>query len=412
MYHLCGLFHTQRLLTARIIQTRITTSINVTNTKPSNATNTSATGELPVEALDYHLPPELIAQRPAEPRDSARLLVLRRSNDSIDHRQVRDLPDLLDAGDVMVFNNTFVLPARFEGIRADTAGHIEGLFLHTLPSDGDHWLVMLRSNGRLHENITIELLDCDQNRRGITMRLIERVGEQWAVDVQPDNNPQRILAAIGRTPIPPYIRWARIHGEHPPDEIPIPDHTDRAWYQTIYADAQHAGSIAAPTAGLHFTPELLNQLKSKNVGRVDVTLHVGAGTFKPVNAPTIQQHKMHSESFAVSTDALQSLREAASANRRIIAVGTTAARTLESLPHPLPAPSAGPITSDTELLIAPGYDFKLLQGLLTNFHLPRSTLLALVAAIIGLERMHDIYRIAIDRGYRFYSYGDAMLILP
>ena len=406
----------------RRLSIAIITSVHISTTLPtppsSNAASPGNTHELPIDALDYHLPPKQIAQQPVEPRDSARLLVCHRSGETIEHRHVRDLPELLRPRDVMVFNNTFVLPARFEAVRLDTGGHVEGLYLHTLASEsgggggGGFWLVMLRAGGRLHENIALELLDADGNRTGVTMRLVERRDEQWIVDVQPEHDPQRVLSALGRTPLPPYIRWARSHLEHPPQWKPIADASDRRWYQTVYADAQQAGSIAAPTAGLHFTTGLLESLQRRNIERVDVTLHVGAGTFKPVTAPTIQQHRMHSESFAVSADALRALRSAVSSDRRVIAVGTTAARSLESLPQPLPDPIDAPISGQTDLLIAPGYQFKLVRGLLTNFHLPRSTLLALVAALIGLERVHQVYRIAIEHRYRFYSYGDAMLILP
>lgn len=375
----------------------------------ANQPDSIAPAELATDALDYQLPPELIAQKPVEPRDSARLLVVRRSNDSIEHRRVRDLPDLLQPSDVLVFNNTYVLPARFEGVRADTTGRVEGLYLHTL--ENGHWQVMLRSNGRLHDNITINLLDNENNRSDVTMRLIKRIGEQWAVAVSPDNNPHRVLTSLGRTPLPPYIRWARSHLEHPADWKDIADSSDRAWYQTVYADEGQAGSVAAPTAGLHFTPELLNALQSRGIENINVTLHVGPGTFKPVTAPTIQQHQMHSESFAVLSAAIESLKQAVDSQRRIIAVGTTATRTLESLPFPLP-PSNDPIAGETDLLIAPGYQFRYVHGLLTNFHLPRSTLLALIAAMLGLDRVHEIYRLAIEQRYRFYSYGDAMLILP
>jgi len=195
-------------------------------------------------------------------------------------------------------------------------------------------------------------------------------------------------------------------------EAELDDTRDRAWYQTVYADHARAQSVAAPTAGLHFTPALLEQLDELGVERVELTLHVGPGTFKPIAAPTVEQHAMHRERWEVSAQAIESLRAALAENRRILAVGTTAVRTLESLPDPLPVPDGEALSGETDLLITPGHRFRHVHGMVTNFHLPRSTLLALVGAFVGLDRLHAVYREAIARQYRFYSYGDAMLILP
>ena len=360
--------------------------------------------ELPVEALDYPLPEGSIATRPVEPRDAARLMVIRRSSDTVEHRSVCDLPAYVDRHDAMVFNTTSVLPARLEARRRDSGGRVEGLFVHQ--DNEKRWRVMLRSNGRLRAGQRLDLMDQAGGATSYVLELVEQRGGQWIVRPIGDQDPLTVLDEVGRTPLPPYIRRAR-SGSDPGDEL------DRAWYQTVYADPASAGSVAAPTAGLHFTPRLLQQLTDKGVERIDVRLDVGPGTFKPIATARLSEHEMHFERYSVSPEAIEALRAAhEDANRRIIAVGTTTVRTLESLPSPLPRDCDGPITGETDLLIAPPYDFQLVDGLLTNFHLPRSTLLALVAALVGLERLKALYQQAVDRGYRFYSYGDAMLILP
>jgi len=359
---------------------------------------------IPVDALDYPLPASSIATRPVQPRDAARMMVIHQASDDVEHRRVRDLPDYVGEKDVLVFNTTSVIPARFEGRRADTGGRVEGLFVH-LQSD-DHWRVMLRSNGRLRTGQRIELVDAADNVSDFALELVAREQAHWLVQPVGLVDPLVVLDAVGRTPLPPYIRRAR-QGDEPGDEL------DRMWYQTVYADPSMAGSVAAPTAGLHFTPEMLRRLYEQGVQRVDVRLDVGPGTFKPVQAERLEDHEMHFERFAVSPEAVAALRDASTdPEKRIIAVGTTSVRTLESLPGPLPNRCDEPIAGETDLLIAPPYQFNLVDGLLTNFHLPRSTLLALVAALVGLERIKACYAEAVERGYRFYSYGDAMLIVP
>ncbi len=351
--------------------------------------------------LDYELPPGLVAIRPAEPRDSARLLLVHRSNDRIEHRRVGDLPEILAPGDLLVFNTTAVLPARLVGQRADTAGHIEGLFLGEL--DDRCWRAMLRSNGRLRVGQRIDLVDADGRVSDHQIELIAREGETWIVRPTGDAAALAILQQVGRTPLPPYIRRAR----GPRD---FDDATDRLWYETVYARVDQRESVAAPTAGLHFTPELLTRLAEAGVGRADVTLHVGPGTFKPITAASLDEHEMHSERFTVPPETLERLGSAHAS--RVIAVGTTVVRTLESLPSPIRPTLGEPVVARTDLLIAPPHEFKHVDGMLTNFHLPRSTLLALVGAMLGLDRTKSIYREAIAHDYRFYSYGDAMLILP
>lgn len=367
--------------------------------------------DLSTDQLDYHLPEHLIATEPIQPRDAARMLVLHRQSDQIEHRRIRDLPEYLHPNDAMVFNTTAVTPARLVGQRADSGGRVQGLYLGSEP-DG-HWQVMLKSNSRLRQGQHVQLLDPAGNPSKYILELLHRRDELWIVrGITSHADAQLILDDVGRTPLPPYILRAR--GEHA-----IADALDRSWYQTIFASSHpnDRRSVAAPTAGLHFTPQLLQQLDKKGVQRLSVLLHVGAGTFKPISVPTIAQHKMHSEHFHVPHHTLEALRQKKQpqpsnpqANGRIIAVGTTTVRTLESLPLPLPENSEA-VHSHTDLLIAPPYSFRYVDAMLTNFHLPRSTLLALVAAMVGLDRLKTIYAQAVQMGYRFYSYGDAMLVL-
>jgi S-adenosylmethionine:tRNA ribosyltransferase-isomerase len=362
---------------------------------------------LPTQRLDYDLPPELIATRPAEPRDAARMMVVRRSDDRVDHVFVRDLPGYLEAGDAVVFNTTAVAPARLQGRRAGTGGRVECLFVEE-PSPGT-WLVMLQSGGRLRPGEHVELIDELGHAGGASLELIEAQPDGWLARLTGADNTARVLERLGLTPLPPYILKARREGSG--GSGGVPDALDRAWYQTVYADSGQCHSVAAPTAGLHFTPDLLERLRQGGVERIDVTLHVGPGTFRPITAPTVEQHVMHAEHYAVSAQAVAALRRV---RGRVIAVGSTAVRTLESLPGPLPEPEAleGPLRGHTDLLIAPPYELGRVDGMLTNFHLPRTTLVALVAAVIGLDRVKAVYAEAARLRYRFYSYGDAMLILP
>ncbi len=345
------------------------------------------------DELDYPLPESLIATRPAEPRDSARLLVHHVGRNETEHRRVSDLPAYLEPNDVLVFNASRVVPARLIGARVDSGGRVEGLYLDALPDRG--WRCMLKSNGRLRTGVRIELVG---PRGGATtvIELIERDGAGWIVRADDPGDAATILERVGHTPLPPYILRARAEA--------VDDATDRAWYQTVYATAA-ARSVAAPTAGLHFTPTLLDAIDAAGATRTEVILHVGAGTFKPVTADDLRDHDMHSEQYEVPDGALDALEAAVAAGGRRIAVGTTTVRALES------ATRGGGVRA-TDLLIEPGYVFRRVDALMTNFHLPRSTLLALVAALTGLDRLKAIYAEAVDRGYRFYSYGDAMLVLP
>lgn len=384
---------------------------------------------LDVASLDYELPARCIATHPGEPRDAAKMLVLKRSDAQfIEHRRVQDLPEYLQAGDALVFNDTSVAPARLEMRRREGAGgRVEGLFLEEIrptaetsrrDTVGDRtlWKVMLRSGGRITPGERLALLDREERASGLSLRIIEHQSDQWIVEVDCDHaratSTRVALDRVGRTPLPPYIVKARqAHHES------YRDADDQQWYQTVYADAMKRQSVAAPTAGLHFTPELLKRIEAMGVRRIDVTLHVGLGTFKPVAAATLDEHRMHSEWYEVSPAAMEALCAIRGGERkgRVIAVGTTSVRALESLPADAlarGAESCGGSRGLTDLLIAPPHDFRHIDGMLTNFHLPRSTLLALVAAMVGLDRLLVAYHEAIQRDYRFYSYGDAMLILP
>ena len=378
--------------------------------RSDRTSSTAGHPPLPTAALDYDLPERLIATRPAEPRDSARMLVVRRSAGPIEHRSVRDLPEYLGAGDVLVFNDTAVVAARFFARRADTGGRLEGLFLEELAAG--RWRLLLRAAGRLKPGHCLELVNAEGGNGGYDLQLEDRDGPEWIAQLRPPHQAPIVLEAVGCTPLPPYILRARRSGH-----LRFNDADDRRWYQTIYADPGRRRSVAAPTAGLHFTRPLLEAIDRKEVQRRHVTLHVGPGTFKPITADTVAEHDMHAEWYEVSGEVMAALRAAKQARgegspRRILAVGTSTVRTLESLPDPLPPEGDASIIGETDLLIAPPYSFRHVEGMLTNFHLPRSTLLALVAAMIGLDRLLAVYREAIRREYRFYSYGDAMLILP
>ena len=380
---------------------------------------------LRTEQLDYELPQALIAGRPAAPRDSARMLVMSRTDESIEHARVRDLAQFLHTGDALVMNTTAVARARLVGRRVDTEGRVEGLFVEEQAKG--KWRVMLRSNGRLRGGMRVVLLDAEQRPSEYELELCEPQSPFWTVELSRPEAAEVVLGVVGRTPLPPYILRARGFDT-------FADALDRAWYETVYADPKQRRSIAAPTAGLHFTPSLLRELEECGVQRLDVTLQIGPGTFTPISAPLVEEHRMDVERYEVPAATLAALRVlrgdagtstvgwhgqtrlpmhgAQSPPRgRVLAVGTTALRTLESLPEPLPD-AGGVLRGQTQLFIVPPYRFKHVDGMLTNFHLPRTSLLALVAAMVGLERLLDVYRQAIEERYRFYSYGDSMLILP
>ncbi len=343
--------------------------------------------------FDYILPPERIAQTPVEPRDAARLMVLHRADRRIEHRTVRDLPELLRAGDLLVLNNTRVIPARLRGHKPGTGGAVEIFLLE--PSTDGAWLALLRARRRPKPGARVVLGPLDDAEA----ELLEDLGDgKVRVRLRTPEPFDAWLESAGEPPLPPYIRRASDDARHA---------GDRERYQTVYA--RHPGAVAAPTAGLHFTPALLDQLAAAGIGRAELTLHVGIGTFRPVTAELAEDHPMEPERYLVPESTVDALVRARASGGRIIAVGTTATRTLETVAaHGWP-PRAG--EGRSALYIRPPYAFKAVDALLTNFHLPCSTLLMLVSAFAGRDFVREAYDLAIREEYRFYSYGDAMLIL-
>ncbi len=339
--------------------------------------------------LDFQLPPELIAQAPADRRADSRLLHYRRADQSITHRRFADIPSLLRPGDLLVLNDTRVLPARLE-LRKPTGGRIEGLFLAELAPG--RWRVMLRNLGRRDQPLTFSA-DPDLIARPVAFH----PDGHYDLELNTTQPAADILARVGRMPLPPYIKRDKV--------IDHRDDADRNRYQTVYARA--GDSVAAPTAGLHFTPELFTELNNRDVQTAYLTLTVGVGTFKPVTADHLDQHDMHAEAYSISPQTASALNQAKQDRRRIIAVGSTSARVLESQPTDTPF---APVESQTSIFIRPPYQWKHVDALVTNFHLPRSTLIALVAAFTGLDQQRRIYQSAIAARYRFFSYGDAMWV--
>ncbi len=347
--------------------------------------------------LDFDLPEDLIAQHPVEPRDRSRLIVVDREAGTIEHRTFADLPELLDSGDVLVRNDTRVVPARLLGRRESTGGRWEGLFLRECADSSGSWEILAQTRGRprVGERVIVgEGLVLSLESRGETGCWIVRPVAEGSRAVNAGESALALLERHGQTPLPPYIRGGREFSG------------DRGSYQTVYA--RRPGSAAAPTAGLHFTDELLGRLAARGVAFVDVTLHVGPGTFRPITAERIEDHVMHAEWAELTASAVDVLNDRRRQGGRIVAVGTTSARTLETA-----ALDGGlrPFTGETRLFIRPGHAFRGLDALVTNFHLPRSSLLVLVAALAGEGLIRAAYEEAIRERYRFFSYGDAMLIV-
>ena len=360
------------------------------------------------DALDYDLPEALIATQAAEPRDSARLLVLHRETGAIGHHRVSDLPGLglMRGGDLMLVNQTRVLKAYLTGTRKGTGGKISGLFVDS--DTPGRWRVMLESRGTLQAGETILLGEDPSNP--LTIQLVESLGGgTWLVQADA-TDAASTLERVGSTPLPPYIRKQR--RKLGLDEV---NDEDDQRYNTVFAG--QAGSVAAPTAGLHFTQALLKELNQLGVQRAAIDLHVGLGTFAPVRSETLKDHAMHAESFSVPRATLDAIQQTKAIGGRLWVIGTTTVRALESLPEDALTPGAYPegVTATTNLFIRPdaGFDFRFTEALMTNFHLPKSTLLALVSALpgVGLDRLMQTYQAAIDERYRFYSYGDAMLVV-
>jgi S-adenosylmethionine:tRNA ribosyltransferase-isomerase len=340
------------------------------------------------DEFDFELPAELIAQTPTEKRGASRLLQYRRADQRILDDAFSNLPALLQPGDLLVFNDAKVLPARFALVK-ETGGWVEGLFLRE--TSGGRWRVLLRNVGNAE---SLRFAEAPE----IAVRVLERgVEGECEIAVESRETAVELLGRIGRMPLPPYIKRGK-QGD-------ALDAMDRERYQTVYASA--SGSVAAPTAGLHFTPKILRELDERGVMRTSVTLHVGMGTFKPLTAETLDAHVMHSENYSISPEAAKALNAAKRERRRIVAVGTTAVRVLESQAAEEPFRAC---SGSTEIFIYPPYRWGHVGAMITNFHLPRSTLIALVAAWIGLDEQRRVYRHAIEQRYRFFSYGDAMFL--
>jgi S-adenosylmethionine:tRNA ribosyltransferase-isomerase len=360
-----------------------------------------------LSAYDYHLPEGYIAQVPAVPRDSSRLLVVSdRSHHS--HAVFRDLSTWLKPGDLLVMNNTRVIPARLYG-RKTSGLPVEVLLLEPQP-EPNHWLALVKPGRRLKpgaqilfgqagsEPLPVASLTTapDPDNAVLSAKVVATDpptgGRFLEFEVPPSHTLEDLLAHLGQVPLPPYISETEAEPEQ---------------YQTVYA--AEPGAVAAPTAGLHFTPELLTQLSQLGIEQAFLTLHIGVGTFRPVEADVITDHQMHAEWFELSAETVEKIRETKARGGRVIAVGTTVVRSLEGAAQ---SGELQPYKGKTNLFIYPGYRWQVVDGLITNFHLPRSSLMMLVSAMIGRERLLQLYQVAIDQKYRFYSFGDAMLILP
>jgi len=340
---------------------------------------------LKVTEFDYELPEELIAQTPIEKRDESRLMVLNRKEHTIEHKTFKDIIDYLEPGDCLVRNNTKVIPARIYG-KKETGANIEFLLLNNI--EGDIWETIVRPGNKLHIGtkvifgdglLTAEILDTMPGGTRKVLFTYEGIFNE-------------ILDKIGLMPLPPYIH----------EELKEKDR-----YQTVYA--KYEGSAAAPTAGLHFTKELLEKIEQKGIDIANVTLHVGIGTFRPVKEDTVEAHEMHSEHFYIKQEDCDKINKAKKNGKRVIAVGTTSCRVLETIANPEDG-TVEPIESDTQIFIYPGYKFKCIDGLITNFHLPQSTLLMLVSALAGKDYIMKAYNEAVKEKYKFFSFGDAMFI--
>jgi S-adenosylmethionine:tRNA ribosyltransferase-isomerase len=348
-----------------------------------------------VAEFDFELPPELIAQQPPAVRGTSRLLVLEKRTGAIAHRQIDALPDLLRPGDLLVVNNTRVFPARLLGHRVPSGGRVECLLVGRVGDPGDQqWEALMHPGQKLKPGARVVFGDQpaiqgEVLERRFFGRRIVRLSTDDARGIE------AAIDAIGHVPLPPYI--------HRPDLT-----QDRERYQTVYA--RERGSVAAPTAGLHFTDRILQELAARGIERAEITLHVGYGTFQPVRVAQVEAHRVETEHYEIGEPAAAAVNRALDEGRRVIAVGTTTTRTLEGVA----ARNGGRLVAgrgETDLFIYPGFRFQVLSGLLTNFHLPRSSLLMLVSAFAGREHVLAAYHRAIDLKYRFYSYGDAMLCL-
>lgn len=344
--------------------------------------------------FDYEVPRRLVAQEPLRNRADARLMVVDRRRQSIDHHHIRDLPHLLEADDRLVLNDTKVIPAQLAGVRSKTGGRWQGLFIETTP-DGN-WRILCKTRGRLEPGETVMLRD-REGRPAQKLWLIERLEEgQWLAHAESEEPASALLDRLGRVPLPPYIRGGNMVDE------------DVANYQTVFA--RRPGAIAAPTAGLHFTPELIERCREAGARIERVELDVGLDTFRPVSDEDPREHRIHTEHFRVPGAVAEAVESARSQGGRVIAVGTTSVRALESAWDPDMDAVVG-TEGSTSLYILPGYRFRAVDAVITNFHVPRSTLLMMMSAFAGRELLMRAYGEALDRHYRFLSFGDAMLIV-
>ncbi len=339
---------------------------------------------------DYHynLPEDLIAQKPSQKRDHSRLLVLHRGQDRVEDTHFYNIFNYLQKGDLLVVNNTRVMPARLLGVKKQTGALIEIFLLNQL--DDDIWEVLSRPAKRLPQRSIVEFRDgADLVMEAEVLEVHE--GGRRIVRFSGFDDFDRALERVGHVPLPPYIKR---------DDQP----EDRERYQTVFA--KERGAVAAPTAGLHFTPELMSVLRARGVEFCEITLHVGIGTFRPIEVEDLKDHDMHEEYYSVSEEAARKINQTISSGHRVVAVGTTSVRTLETVGYPMKEQSGF-----TDIFIRPPYEFKVVGGLITNFHLPHSSLLVLVSALAGREKILEVYKHAVAERYRFFSYGDAMLII-
>ncbi len=340
-----------------------------------------------VKEFDYHLPEELIARYPAPERDGSRLMLLDRADGAISHGRFRDIAERLRPGDLLVLNDTRVIPARLYGRKA-TGGRVEIFLVRREETAGERWRCLLRSSKGMRPGQMVSLAGA------MTARVVQRLEpEGWLMEFAGEEPFSSWLEREGEMPLPPYLQRTA-------------DDSDQQRYQTVFA--RSAGAVAAPTAGLHFTPQLLERLEERGVATTCLTLHTGPGTFQPVRVERVEEHRIHSEQYRISEQTCHAIRAARERGGRVIAVGTTSARTLEFAADGNGGVSPG--AGEADIFIYPGYRFRVVDGLVTNFHLPESTLIMLVSAFAGRESVLRAYREAVRQGYRFYSYGDAMLI--
>lgn len=335
--------------------------------------------------FDYHLPPELIAQHPAERRDASRLLNVDRASGVVSELKIAGIASLIRPGDLLVVNDTRVIPARLFG-RKETGGAVEIFLVRRIPGDAEVWSCLVKASKSPGAGCRILM------EEGVTASVLERGDGEWRVQFTGTDDFWGWLDAVGRLPLPPYIKRE-------------PKGEDRERYQTVFA--REKGAVAAPTAGLHFTPELLNQIRAAGAEIEPLTLHVGLGTFMPVRVEDLSQHTMHREWYRIPDRTAAAIRRTRQQGGRVIALGTTALRALEH------AAASGELEAgerEADIFILPGYRFRVVDALITNFHLPKSTLFMLVCAFAGKERMLNAYREAVERRFRFFSYGDAMFI--